>query len=587
MSNTYRIKLPQSKEEYIALVNTCIQACLDYYQGQPTLSDLEYDQKYEAIQLTEQAHPDWLVSFSPTQRIIANIDKDKAVKHLLFMGSLDYKRAWEEVQNWLIRLGLDPFTPNLLWIEPKLDGISLEAIYNHGYLQSLSTRGTGDQGNDITRNHLAIGNLPLQIKHTDLLPVYGEVVWPTVGKYIDLHTSEWSYDTARNAVAGILQRDRIPPVFYNQFQFITYKSIPWHNQITTQQQLVAGLDQLGFTTCQPTTLGNLDTAKQFFEYAETHRNSGYYNNEFQCEIDGIVMKLNDLDLQQQITEQTNSETRRAPRWAVSWKFKPQNSTSTLKEIQWQVGRIGQICPVAIVEPVNIGGTTIRRISLANPGIITNKNLHIGDTVEVARVNDVIPYIVQAIPNDDNELIKEDIVFPDKCPECKQPLSWKKNMLFCTNKQCPAKIRRQIDWFFGKKAVYLKGLSEKTIQQLIAKTGVKNPIDILELPLHAWQYALGDRIGNKLYKALEALLLNSRSLLFPKILVGLGIPGISEKAAQSVIESGYPSIVLFRAGMRDEGLKRLPNKKQAQALVDWFKSDEHMNFLNRLQALGIC
>lgn len=543
----------ESYADYCNLVAVLIHACQEYYAGHPNLSDAVYDQLYARIHELETEHPDWIVKHSPTQMIHGEPLKVPR-QHLLPMKSLDYKYTADEVYAWheKLRLPIADFV-----IEWKIDGIALELVYWYGTLVDAVLRGDGLIGNSIQRN-LHMLNVPGRIDlgaEIEYFPIQGEATIVTA-TFTRLQDYLSDYSSARSATAGLLSSKKEYPFSTTRLiDFFAYRLDYSLVGKTTHMVAMKALNTLSFKTCG-SHVGMIHDCIRYFSHIEHNRSS------LPCQIDGAVIKLNDPE-DQTVVELENPSTNKYPRWAISWKFPSSKAITTVIAVEWQVSRNGELFPVVKLDPIKIESVMISSVTLHNPQRVRELDLCIGDSVEVHRINMVIPAIKSVI----KELRPIDatrVTPPLTCPSCNSTLHLNEKHIHCTNPDCPSILKKTISWFYGKKGLDVKGFSEAGALQLIKQCGIKRPIDILQLPLHALQYALGNKQGIKLYQQLHQLTTNPH-ITVAKLLTALGIPGLSNETAK-VIESQYPTLEELIQAMPEQ-LPKLRSAK-SKALLTW-------------------
>ncbi|MEO6905096.1 MAG: NAD-dependent DNA ligase LigA, partial [Ginsengibacter sp.] len=398
-----------------------------YILNDPLISDAEYDQLYKKLEKLEKENPEVITPDSPTQRVGSSLNSDfKTVPHLVSMLSLENSYNPDDLVAWDNRLKtLADHQKVTFSAEPKYDGASISLIYENDLLVRGATRGDGSAGDDITTNIRQIGSIPLSAKFSDYgihkIEIRGEVLLNknNFKKYNEALAEEGLSPLAnpRNAAAGSLRmkdpaavrKRKLEAILYHvSFIELNEKGLKKYPQLlNTHSGILQMLSECGFRTPVDTKqiFNNIDDVVNFCLEYENKRDQLPY------EIDGIVVKVNEIEIQQQVGSTTHH-----PRWAIAYKFKARQATSKLEKVEFYVGRTGAITPVAKITPVHIGGVTVSNVSLFNEGIIEEKDLRIGDTVMVERAGDVIPYIVKPL----TELRTGDerkIIFPHNCPVC--------------------------------------------------------------------------------------------------------------------------------------------------------------------------
>src|SRR6478672_409579 len=488
-----------------------------YIQNDPLISDFEYDSLYKALEALEKENPDLVVPDSPTQRVAKGLTKEfPTVQHLVPMLSLDNSYNSEDLVDFDRRAreltGLELIE---YCIEPKCDGASISLIYEDDHLERGATRGDGVHGDDITPNIKQIRSIPLSAKFSDYgiqsIEIRGEVLINknNFKKFNDGLTEQGLAPLAnpRNAAAGTLRikdpvevkRRNLEAFVYHVSYYTERKGKLTHPSLSTHAETLEMLWDLGFRSPEKEkklVKGIQAVIDHCIAFEEQRENLPY-------EIDGMVIKVNDFELQDRMGMTTHH-----PRWAIAYKFKARQATSKLIKVDYQVGRTGNIGPVAKIEPVHIGGVTVTSVSLFNEDVIREKDIRIGDTVLVERAGDVIPYIVKPL----TELRKGDekpIHFPKHCPSCGEPLfrsqdeaAWR-----CVNINCPAQVLERLMHFASKDAMDIRGLGEALIEKFYTLGLLTSIPQIYQLDFEAIGQLEG--FGKKSVDNLKAAIENSK------------------------------------------------------------------------------
>lgn len=503
-----------------------------YVLDDPEISDAEYDQLFGELQALEAQWPSLATPDSPTLRVGgAPLDKFETVVHSLPMRSLDNAFNADDVREFAKRIERQlPDVEALdFTLEPKMDGVAVELVYRDGLLALASTRGDGIRGEVITANARTIRTVPLRLKAIDgqvptLLEVRAEV-FINRAAFEKLNHERTAQDlppfaNARNAAAGSLRQ--------------------LDSQITAQRPLAAFCYGIGrFDGASPATQGaileylkaaglpvnplvrsgqSIAAALEFYHELERRRPQLPYD------IDGMVIKVERVDFQERL-----GATSRSPRWAIAYKFKAVQATTSLLKIEVQVGRTGTLTPVAHLAPVNVGGVIVSRATLHNQEEIDRKDIRIGDRVLVQRAGDVIPEVVKAIPS---QRSGKEIRFamPDQCPACASAVVQLRDeiALRCVNTDCPAQIKERIRHFASKKAFDIDGLGKKIVAQLVDQGVVRSFPDLFDLEVET--LAALERLGDKSARNLVASIAASKKISLDRFIFALGIRHVGEHAA---------------------------------------------------------
>lgn len=504
-----------------------------YVLDDPVIADSEYDQLFQELLLLEEQYPDQITADSPSRRVgSAPLGTFDEVEHEIPMLSLDNAFSSEDFTRFeeKIRRFLNHHDPIEFSLEPKMDGLAVELIYENGIFTLGSTRGNGLKGENITAQLRTIHAIPLRLhapKNLQIpqkLTVRGEVFLPKDG-FEQLNrqrskTGEPLFANPRNAAAGSLRQldPRITaarPLSFFVYGIADTAAIP----CSRQNELFQYLASFGFKINPLIRQSDsIQTICNQFTLLETERHSLDY------EIDGMVIKVNAFDLQRRL-----GNTARAPRWAIAWKFQATQTTTILLDVHYQVGRTGAITPVAILKPVSINGVTVSRATLHNQDEIERKDLQIGDTVLVQRAGDVIPEVVKPIP-DMRSGTEQPVTLPVCCPECNSRLTRQATeaVTRCMNPQCPAQRLQSLIYFSSKSGMNIDGLGKKNMELLVKKGLVRDIPDIFTLKendlaeLEGW----GDKSARNAIKAIH----EAKTTDLASLLRSLGIRFIGEMTA---------------------------------------------------------
>lgn len=504
--------------------------------------------KHELVQL-ENVFPELITPDSPSQRVAGQaLDKFQKVEHTFRLFSLNDVFSQEALGEWEQRLQkLLPGESISYYVEPKIDGLAFTLLYQDGQYQQAATRGDGLVGEDVTQNVKTIESLPLYLDFpnkqvSDLVkrtPLHfrGEVFFPlTAFEQLNRRQEEQGeklYANPRNAAAGSLRQ--LDPKLTAERKldaFIYELANAQQVGLTTHEQIHQLAHKLGFKTnplCR--TCANLPEVMEYYHHLQQQRDDlGYH-------IDGVVVLVNDLDQQQRL-----GVVGKAPRWAVALKFPAEQATTQVKDIEIHVGRTGVLTPVALLNPVALAGTTVKRASLHNAGEIQRLDLRVGDTVIVQKAGDIIPEVVQVLP--ELRTGREKVyIFPTTCPICASPtesaqigVDGKESdgaAIICTNIDCPERRVQEIVYFVGKGAMNIVGLGAQVIQRLFERALIRRPADLYQLqeedllPLEGFQY--------KSVRNLLRSIRGSKSVRVERFLLALGIPGVGSQTARLLVD----------------------------------------------------
>ncbi|MCA1929613.1 NAD-dependent DNA ligase LigA, partial [Rheinheimera sp.] len=505
-----------------------------YVLDNPSIPDADYDQLFLELKQIEQQHPELITADSPTQRVgAAPLSKFGQISHQVAMLSLDNAFDADDFAAFYKRMAdrIDASKDFEFCAEPKLDGLAVSIRYEQGLLVQAATRGDGFTGEDITANVKTIRAVPLKLQGDvpAVLEVRGEVFMPLAGFEAMNDKARASGDKVfanpRNAAAGSLRQLDPKITATRPLMFYAYAvgAVEDTTQLLSSKSHYARLQQLkgwGLPVCPEIRhVTGLQAALDYQQSILTKRAALPY------EIDGVVLKVDDLAQQQAL-----GFVARAPRWAIAFKFPAQEKTTTLLDVEFQVGRTGSITPVARLEPVVVGGVTVSNATLHNQDEINRLGVKIGDTVIVRRAGDVIPQIVSVVLEERPESAR-DILFPAVCPVCQSSIERVEGeaVARCTGGLfCAAQQKEALKHFVSRKAMDIEGLGDKIIEQLVEQKLVKTPADIfrLDMPALVGLERMGEKLALKLLKSIE----DSKQTTLPRFIYALGIREVGEATA---------------------------------------------------------
>lgn len=561
-----------------------------YVQNDPLISDFEYDTLYKQLEKFEKENPDAITVNSPTQRVGAGLTKDfPKVQHLVPMLSLENSYNADDLLDWDRKCrelsGLDVVEYS---VEPKFDGASISLIYENDMFTRGATRGDGSVGDEITTNIKQIRSVPLSALFSEYgiqqIEIRGEVLMNknSFKAYNNKLMEEGIPPLAnpRNAAAGSLRiKDTAEVGKRNLEAFLYHVSYLVHtenNQPQTHSGMIEMLWNLGFRSPEKELkiVKGIDAVIQHINEFETQRDSLPY------EIDGMVIKVNDLQLQDKL-----GMTSHHPRWAIAFKFKARQATTRLIGVEFQVGRTGAVTPVAKLEPVQVGGVTVSSISIHNEEYIKEKELMLGDTVLIERSGDVIPQIVKSF----TELRKGDeqkINFPTTCPVCKHQLykPEEEAVWRCTNINCEAQVVERIIHFVSKDAMDIRSFGEANVRKFYDMGLLKDIPGVYTLPFD--EIRKMDGFGEKSITNLQAAIESSKTQPLHRVIYGLGIRYVGETTAKN-LATAVAHLNDF-ANFSEEQLQQLEDVgvKVAKSIHAFFSDEENIKLIQRLEALGV-
>ena len=512
MDNYSRMK------ELVDLLNK--YASLYYEQDAPVVSDAEYDVLYDELRRLEESEG-YSLKNSPTHRVGgAPQKKFEQSKHLLRLYSLDKCQSIDEFYEWCARTEKVVSPLPTLTAEYKFDGLTLNLLYDNGKLVQATTRGDGVTGEIVTAQVRTISNLPREIEYKGKIEIQGEGILrlSNFNKY-NLTAAE-PLKNARNGVAGAIRNLNPAVTAERNISFFAYNVGYSDKTFETQKDIRDFLIEQGFETEGDFAL--VSTREEIEEYinrAEEMRSGLDYL------IDGLVFKVNNLAYRDEL-----GYTEKFPKWAIAYKFKADEMTTTLNDVVWQVSRSAKLNPLAVLEPVDIGGVTVKKATLNNYGDILRKNVKIGDRVFIRRSNDVIPEIMGVAETHDHS---KQVEKPTVCPACGAPVKEVGAFLYCTGEHCAPQVISALDHFASKDAMDIEGFSEKTAEQFYNEIGLRTLVDLMNLKpedLFGLE-GFGDKKISNLIGSIE----KSKKTTADRFLYALGVDGIGKKTAKDLIK----------------------------------------------------
>lgn len=565
-----------------------------YVQSDPVLSDYEYDQLFAWLKQLETAHPDLISPDSPTQRVALGLNKAfPTVQHLVPMLSLENSYNADDLLDWDRKAReISGLTDIEYCIEPKFDGASISLIYENDRLSRGATRGDGVAGDDITTNIRQIRSIPLTANFSKFgihtIEIRGEVLInkSTFKAFNDQRAAENLPPLAnpRNAASGSLRMVDPKEVAKRGLEAFLYH-MSYHTmengqtepkEIQTHSNTLDMLTQLGFRSPakEKKVVKGIQAVIDYVLAFENERDNLPY------EIDGMVIKVNDYELQDKLGMTTHH-----PRWAMAYKFKARQATSKLRDVEFQVGRTGSITPVAKIDPVPIGGVTVGSISLFNEDVIREKDLKLGDTVLVERAGDVIPYIVKSVA-DLRDGSEREIVFPKECPVCKEPLFKPEgeSVWRCININCEAQVVERMIHFVSKDAMDIKSFGESNVRKFYGLELMKDIPGIYTMDFSKLEQLEG--FGKKSLTNLQTAIEASKSQPLHRLIFGLGIRYVGETTAKTLANA-----ISYLPDFKDwteEQLLALEDigPKVAGSIKQFFATPENLDMLKHLEELGL-
>ncbi len=565
-----------------------------YVDDDPEISDYEYDMMYAELLKLEAAHPEFFDPSSPSQRVGGKpLDKFEKVTHTVQMNSLSDVFSFDELREFLERVAVT--VPNAIYsIEPKIDGLSVSLRYENGVFVQGATRGDGFVGEDVTQNLRTIFSIPMQLSEPLNLTVRGEVYMPrAVFERINLSresAGQALLANPRNAAAGSLRQldpkiaaERKLDIFVFNFQEGSLYLDGREPQ--THTETLCRLTELGFKTLENTAVEN--DAEGIIAHIE---HLGKLRDGLAYDIDGVVIKINDLATRRVLGEGTNT-----PKWAVAYKFPPEQKQTKLEDIVVAVGRTGVLTPTAVLSPVRLAGTTVSRATLHNYELIRERDIRIGDIVTVQKAGDIIPEVVKSHPEFRTKPVRLDtpkikivsVEIPEVCPSCFEPVFYDPDegaAVRCTNSRCPAQLSRSIEHFASKDAMSIDGLGPQIVEALLQNKLITDAADLYSLAVE--DVAKMERMGEKSAQNLIDAIEKSKSAGLERLVYALGIRNVGEVAAVA-LAAHYGTLEALQ-GATVEELCAIEDFGEitAQCVVNFFSHPQNIELCQRLTEAGL-
>lgn len=552
-----------------------------YVLDQPTIPDEDYDRLYRELVNLEELYPTLIQNNSPTQRVGGTLlEGFEKVQHDSPMLSLDNAFSKEELESFDRRMNQlidEPFTYHC---ELKIDGLAVSLKYEDGKLVQAVTRGDGTVGENVTANVRTIKAIPLSLKEPLTLEARGEIYMPK-SSFLALNQQreeqgEAVFANPRNAAAGTL-RNLDPKVTASRNLSIFLYSLPQlsNRDVHSQNDALNLLDSLGIkTNPERQVLSSIDEVWSFVKEYQEKRNSLPY------EIDGIVIKVNELEQQEKA-----GYTVKAPRWAIAYKFPAEEAKTIIRDIEWTVGRTGVVTPTAIMDPVRLAGTTVQRASLHNVDLMKEKDIRLFDTAIVRKAGDIIPEVVRI----DKELRNKDsepYSYPTHCPACDSELMHLDDevALRCMNPRCSAQAKEKLTHFVSRNAMNIDGVGVSVVTQLYEKELIKDPVDLYFLTKE--QFLTLDKVGDKSADNMLKAIKESKTNSLERLLFGLGIRHVGSKAARLLAEE-----FLTLEGVSTASLEAIQSiegigEKIAESIHAFFELEEVKVLISKLEEAEI-
>jgi DNA ligase (NAD+) len=558
-----------------------------YVLDDPEISDAEYDALFRRLEELERAHPQLVTPDSPTQRVGATPAAGfETVVHRQQMLSLQNVTTREELDEFDARIRRFLGRDAIVYAgEPKMDGVAVEVVYENGALVVGATRGDGITGENVTANIRTVKSVPLRLRAHErraprVLDVRGEVYLPIAAfRAINREREEAGlpvFANPRNAAAGSLKQLDARITASRPLDFVCYGvGVVEGATFETHTEVLAALGDWGLKPVpQSRVLRTLD------DVAAYHDDLAARRDHLPFEIDGVVVKVNDLALQRRL-----GQVSRSPRWAVAWKFKPRQATTKVLNIFPSVGRTGVLTPAAEMEPVSVGGVTVRNASLHNMDEVERKDIRIGDHVLIERAGDVIPYVVKVL-TEKRTGHERRFRMPAHCPVCgAQVVRAEGEVAYrCMGADCPAQLRQRLQFFAHRGAMDIEGLGEKLVEQLVERGLVKHLPDLYALDRET--LAGLERMGEKSAANLLAQIERSKKTTLPRLLTALGIRQVGEATAKALADHFRTLDAVMEADVAELQEVRDVGPEVAASIRQFFDEPRNRKLVERLRKAGV-
>lgn len=552
-----------------------------YTADAPVVEDAVYDEQYRDLQDLERAFPDLVTADSPTQNVGgAVLPEFTKITHNIPMLSMGDVFSLEELTQFNQRIVTATKQPGEYSVELKIDGLAISLRYEKGRLVEGSTRGDGNVGEDVTENLKTIKAIPQQLTEPIDLEVRGECYMPKTS-FVKLNEQrerdgQPTFANPRNAAAGSLRQLDVKITAERNLDTFMYTIVNAADyDVHTQRDALAQLTQWGFHTNPESILAtDLTTVQDFIERYQSRRDDLPYG------IDGVVLKVNDLAEQQAL-----GNTVKVPRWEIAYKFPPEEAETVVHDIEWTIGRTGVVTPTAVMDPVQLAGTTVARATLHNPDFLLAKDVRLNDTVKIHKAGDIIPEVSEVIltkrPHD-----SQPYEIPTTCPSCGAKLVHLEDevALRCVNPMCPAQVKEGLTHFASRNAMDIDGLGPKIVAQLYDRHLVKDVADIYKLT--ATDLAGLDKFKEKSINNLLTAIKRSKDNSAERLLFGLGIRNVGAKAARLLLEH-FGSIPALMAADADEiGAIKTIGPTIVDSLLTYFANEQVQLLMQELQSVGV-
>lgn len=553
-----------------------------YVEENPYLSDIEYDEMFAELKKLEEQYPLLKTPDSPTQRVGSISEKFFSHKHKYRLYSLDNTYNAEELTIWYEKICKEYEQELELVCELKIDGLAIALTYEQGLFTLGVTRGDGVTGENITQNLKTVKAIPLKLFEPKTLEVRGEIYMPksSFDKLNEdaLEKGEKVFANPRNAASGSLRQLDSTITAKRDLSMFTYTGIfedDADKQIKTHYDGMMKLKELGFKINPNIRLvKNIKEAIEYCNEWETKRFDLDYAT------DGVVIKINNIAIQKDL-----GYTARAPKWATAFKFPPEEVTTKLREIELNTGKTGIITPVAVLDPVALGGSIVSRASLHNFDEIKRLDIRIGDTVLIKKAAEIIPKVIKVMDTPEHETLPE-YQLPNKCPACDAPLAEKEGEvgLYCSNPNCAQIVCAKIEYWASKEAMDIDKVGPAVIQQLYDKKFISNAVDLYKLTMQDFMQldSVKEKSASNIYNSIQ----ESKNRPLNRLLTAMGIRHVGKETAE-ILAGEFPSLDLLISAPLEE-LAKIEGIGDiiAKSIFDFFHDEENLKMIEELKEIGI-
>ena len=551
-----------------------------YVLDDPTMQDFEYDRLLRELEDLEKAHPEFALPDSPTKRVGGQaVNTFAEIPHAVPLMSLQDVFSTEELDDFLSRVR-DAVPGAQFSVEPKIDGLSVALEYVNGQFVRGATRGDGIVGEDVTENLRTIRSIPMTLQNApDRLIVRGEVFMPkktfrSLNETLE-ENGEKTFANPRNAAAGSL-RQKDPKITAKRKLDILIFNIQLAEGMSFQshRESLEYLKQLHFKVIPYQCLSDASKIQKEVSRINLER------EKYTCDIDGAVIKLDDL-----AARETLGATAKFPRWAVAYKYPPEEKLTVVEDIVIQVGRTGVLTPKAVVRPIQLAGTTVTNATLHNQDFISRLDVRIGDTVKIRKAGEIIPEILE-VDLSRRPADAEPYFLPKNCPVCGAPVQRDEDGAFlrCTGAECPAQLSRNIAHFVSRDAMDIEGLGSAIVDSLIAKGAIHAPADIYYLTLEELSglWKSGTKAAQKLLNAIEA----SKHQDVSRLIFALGIRQVGAKTGKTLASAFGNLENLMNASVEELTNVADVGAVTAESIHEWFEQPQSRHMIRRLKEAGV-